>query len=206
MCCRFSFPEWIEPLVVSSKAKRLPSWEDDSISFMVEAFPRWSCQCCCTPVTGSADSDTVLGLLNHPAVVSPVISVVVKYDLVRWSCCGVDIGWLVMTMARTLVMISAVKRRHSRMIGSHLALCAFLPPFITLIPRQNGRRVADDIFKRIFSNEHVRISVAISLKFVPKCPINNIPALVQIMAWRRPGDKPLSEPMLTRFTDAYMQH
>ena len=35
-----------------------------------------------------------------------------------------------------------------------------------------------------------------SLKFVPKGPINNIPALVQIMAWRRPGDKPLSEPML----------
>ena len=37
-----------------------------------------------------------------------------------------------------------------------------------------------------------------SLKFVPKGPINNIPALVQIMAWRRPGDKPLSEPMMVR--------
>ena len=36
------------------------------------------------------------------------------------------------------------------------------------------------------------------LKFVPKGPINNIPALVQIMAWRRPGDKPLSEPMMVR--------
>ena len=36
----------------------------------------------------------------------------------------------------------------------------------------------------------------ISLKFVPKGPINNIPALVQIMAWRRPGDKPISEPMM----------
>ena len=35
-----------------------------------------------------------------------------------------------------------------------------------------------------------------SLKFVPKGPINNIPALVQIMTWRRPGDKPLSEPMM----------
>ena len=31
---------------------------------------------------------------------------------------------------------------------------------------------------------------------VPKGPINNIPALVQIMAWHRPGDKPLSEPMM----------
>ena len=38
------------------------------------------------------------------------------------------------------------------------------------------------------------------------CPISNIPALAQIMAWRRLGDKPLSEPMLTRITDAYMLH
>ena len=40
------------------------------------------------------------------------------------------------------------------------------------------------------------ISLKIPLKFVRKGPINNIPVLVQIMAWRRPGDKPLSEPML----------
>ena len=56
--------------------------------------------------------------------------------------------------------------------------------------------LADDIFKCIFLNENLSISIQISLKFVPKGPINNIPALVQIMAWRRPGDKPLSEPMM----------
>ena len=66
----------------------------------------------------------------------------------------------------------------------------------TLRPRQNGRRFADDNFKRIFLNENVRISIKISLKFVPKGPINNNPSLVQIMAWRRPGDKPLSEAMV----------
>ena len=66
----------------------------------------------------------------------------------------------------------------------------------SLRPRQNGRHFADDIFKRIFLNENVRISIKISLKFVPKGPINNIPALAQIMAWRRPGDKPLSDPMM----------
>ena len=33
-------------------------------------------------------------------------------------------------------------------------------------------------------------------KFVPKGPINNISALVQIMAWHKLGDKPLSEPMM----------
>ena len=63
----------------------------------------------------------------------------------------------------------------------------------TLRPRQNGRRFADDTFKRIFLNENVRILIKISLKFVTNGPINNNPALVQIMAWRRSGDKPLSE-------------
>ena len=48
----------------------------------------------------------------------------------------------------------------------------------------------------IFLNENIRFSIKISLKFVPKFPINSIPVLVQIMAWRRPGDKPLSEPMM----------
>ena len=66
----------------------------------------------------------------------------------------------------------------------------------TLRPRQNGHHFADDTFKRIFLNENVRISIEISLKFVPMGPINNIPALVQIMAWRRSGDKPLSGPMM----------
>ena len=64
----------------------------------------------------------------------------------------------------------------------------------------------DDVFKCNFLNENVWIPIKISLKFVPKGPINNIPALVQIMAWRRTGDKPLSEPMMTHFNDTYMRH
>ena len=68
----------------------------------------------------------------------------------------------------------------------------------TLRPIQNGRHFADDIFKCISLNENVWISIEISLKFVCKGSINNIPALVQIMAWRRPGDKPLSGPMMVR--------
>ena len=43
------------------------------------------------------------------------------------------------------------------------------------------------------------------MKFVPKVPIDNNPALIQIMAWRRIGNKPLCEPMLT-LIDAYMRH
>ena len=57
---------------------------------------------------------------------------------------------------------------------------------------------ADDTFKRIFLNENIRISTKNSLKFVPKGLINNIPVLVLIMAWRRRGDKAVSEPMLVR--------
>ena len=67
----------------------------------------------------------------------------------------------------------------------------------TLRPRQNGRHLPDDIFKCISLNENVWISTEISLKFARKGSINNIPALLRIMAWRRPGDKPLSEQMMT---------
>ena len=62
--------------------------------------------------------------------------------------------------------------------------------------------LADDIFMCIFMNGKFCILIRISPKFVPKVLIYNMPALVQVMDWRRTGDKPLSEPMLTRFTDA----
>ena len=64
--------------------------------------------------------------------------------------------------------------------------------------------LADDNFKCIFLNENDDIPIWISLKFVPR--IDDKPALVQVIAWRRTGDKPLPEPMLTQFTDAYMWH
>ena len=66
----------------------------------------------------------------------------------------------------------------------------------TLRPRQDGRHFPDDIFICIFLNENEWHSIKSSQKLVPKVPINNIPTLVQIMAWCRPGDKPLSEPMM----------
>ena len=70
--------------------------------------------------------------------------------------------------------------------------------FNTLRPRQNGPHFEDNIFKCIFLNENIWMLIEISLKFVPKGQINDIPTLVQIMAWCRPGGKPLSEPMMTR--------
>ena len=68
--------------------------------------------------------------------------------------------------------------------------------FNTLRLRQNGCYFIDDTFKGIFFNENIWILIELSLKFLPKGWINNIPALVQIIAWRRPGDKLLSEPMI----------
>ena len=62
---------------------------------------------------------------------------------------------------------------------------------------QNGRYFADNIFKLILLSENCVISIEISLKFIPKAPINNNRPLVQILAWRRTGAKPLSKPMLT---------
>ena len=63
----------------------------------------------------------------------------------------------------------------------------------TLKPRQKGRYLADDILNCISFNEKAWISIEISLKIVPCSPIYNVQALVQILAWRRTGDKPLPE-------------
>ena len=66
----------------------------------------------------------------------------------------------------------------------------------TLRPRQYGRRFADHKLKCIFLNENIWILINDSMNFIPKGLINNIPALVQIMAWCRAVDRPLSEPMV----------
>ena len=50
------------------------------------------------------------------------------------------------------------------------------------------------------------VFIQISLKFVPRDSNDNKSALDQVMAWRQTGAKPLSEQMLTQFTDIYMQH
>ena len=62
--------------------------------------------------------------------------------------------------------------------------------------RRNGPHFPDDIFKWIFWNKNVWISITISLKYVPMGPIINITALVLIMAWHRPGNKLLSETIM----------
>ena len=109
-----------------------------------------------------------------------------------------DVTYVETTEAPTMCMIPTVNIIYVMINTEHR--------INTLGSRQNWRHFADDIFKCIFLNENVWIPIKISMKFVPKGSINNIPALVQIMAWRRPGDKPLSEQMMVCFTDAYVRH
>ena len=71
-----------------------------------------------------------------------------------------------------------------------------------LPPNKMAAILADDIFKRIFLNENVWISIQIALNFFPYGPIDTKSTLVQVMAWRQTGDKPLPETMMTQFSDA----
>ena len=108
-------------------------------------------------------------------------------------------GYRTNSFAGYEILIRHFDHRNDKNVSSvsHLRIL-ILDLLNTLRPRQNGRHFPDDIFKWIFLNENVWISINISLKYVPRGPINNIPTLVQVMAWRRPGDKPLSEPMMVR--------
>ena len=67
----------------------------------------------------------------------------------------------------------------------------------TLRLKKNGHHFTDGMYKCMFLNVNVRISINISLNFVPYDPIDYKSALVQIMAWREASNKPLSEPMMT---------
>ena len=125
------------------------------------------------------------------------LSVSIKFPviLLGWGVCleCLFIKWLVVN----LISCSGATKMQRYMLLQWVHFCS--STWVnTLRPRQNGHRFPDDIFKCIFLDENVWIPIKISLKFVPQGPINNIPALVQIMAWRRPGDKPLSEPMMVR--------
>ena len=55
-------------------------------------------------------------------------------------------------------------------------------------------------------NRYVLIQILLECIHKHKVWISNKPALVQIMAWHRTSDKPLSEPMMAGFTDTYMGH
>ena len=86
----------------------------------------------------------------------------------------------------------------TRWLNSDLFKKLHLRQYQNIIHMKNERHFADNILKCIFLNENIWIPTKISLNYVPYGLIDNMAALVQIMAWRRPGDKPLSGPMMVR--------
>ena len=131
---------------------------------------------------------------------NPSPSAPLHLTLLRWRPCKMALFLMIIQhWSRLWLGIEQVISHYMNQLGwSSIMLFGVsrLQWVNTLRPKQNGRLFADNIFKCIFLNENVGISINSSLKFVPKGPINNNPALVQIMAWRRQGDKPLSEPMM----------
>ena len=126
---------------------------------------------------------------------------------VQWELCGANfrenIANLWVSCYNGNNDRSAIQKPYTYLVGialrrsaCHTIAASDKPPISTLRPRQNGRHFADDIFFCIFLNKNVWIPIRILMKFVSKGPINIIPALIQIMDWRRLGDKPLSEPVL----------
>ena len=134
-----------------------------------------------SPVHVRCDLNFKCVLLKHSLVV----------DILNISC---EMAFMWMTLDWSDCSLS---RHLFQKMTSHSRLCRekghTWNNVNTLRLRQNGCHFPVDIFKWIFMNENIWISINISLKFVP---INNIPTLVHLMAWRRPGDKPLSEPMI----------
>ena len=104
-----------------------------------------------------------------------------------WPCTN---NWYFDTLLDKILM----KKKHesNTLVMKWLLYCCIN----SLRLRQNRRHFVDAIFKCIFLNENVLISIRISLNSIPRCSVYNIPALVLIMACRRAGDKPLSEPMM----------
>ena len=104
-----------------------------------------------------------------------VLGIFVSYAVLR--CCG---ACLFLQWCFIYLLVASV----SNYAIAWLAICQSSYSWVlfnTLRPRQNGRRFADDTFKRIFLNENVMIAIKISLKFVPKVRINNIPVLVRLL-------------------------
>ena len=186
---------------------------DSSITFYSKTLSYWLPDHCRSfpDRADFQDVSTMLPRLHEPTMPFSTIFQIVKID---WD----SVTWALDTTSRRMPRITTgcvqkkIPKKQTNFFflskqlsyktsnGKQMAKVTMLNynSMNTLRPRQNGRHFPDDIFTWIFLNENVSISIKTSLKFVPKGPIDNIPALVQIMAWRRSGDKPLSERLMVR--------
>ena len=102
-------------------------------------------------------------------------------------------------VSEVLRIISGSSERRRRM-GNVWLWCESGESCLTHLPLDKMAAILADNFRCIFLNGNNRILIQISQKFVPMSPIGNKPALVQVMAWRRTGNKLLPESVLTQFT------
>ena len=90
------------------------------------------------------------------------------------------------------------RRENHYHMGNRYYIFVIIIAINTMRPEQNGWHFTDNIFKLIFLNENIGVLIIILLKFVPKGPIDNKSALVQVMAWHQTGVKPFTEPILIK--------
>ena len=79
-------------------------------------------------------------------------------------------------------------------------------PWLNTLRLRQERHFVDDIFKCIFFNENITLSMKMSPRVVSQGPLDNTSSLVEVMARHRTGDKPLPKSMMTQITDAYRPH
>ena len=162
--------------------------------------------------------DVIMGAIASPLFTRPFIQAQIKENTKaprHWPLCGEFTGdrWIPRGKCFHLMTSSWNKHKRSISIDSwwpspqvrkghwrgkryHVMTSSCIIAVNSSPPTQNGRHFTDDIFRCIFGNEKFCILIKISLKSVPNGLIDNNTALVQVMAWRRPGDKPLSGPMM----------
>ena len=97
--------------------------------------------------------------------------------------------------AKRTALVALCKRK-TRRLWNFKKLLAYLTS-LTHWGRDEMNNISQTTFSNAFSSMKMfEFRLKFHWSLFPRVPINNIPALVQILAWRRSGDKPLSEPMM----------
>ena len=149
-------------------------------------------------------------LLQTACLTSQLLSVHVAGNAILRPKSGSTLDWVMtcdcLTKSHYLNKLSIFipngtrtsKKKNQWLLNQKQSICCLQMHFkVSLVnilrPRKNGLHFTDDIYICILLSKNIRVSIKVSLKFIPKGPIDNMSGLVQIMAWCRTDDKPLSE-------------
>ena len=99
------------------------------------------------------------------------------------------------------IVSKSIREKRSESLNINIVLSVMLE-INTLRPRRNEQHFADDIFKRkLFSSMKMfEFRLKFHWSLFPRVQLTIFQHWVQVMAWRRIGDKPLSEPKMVRST------